>query len=113
MDRKILSKKQINILVKRVAQKAKEDRMPISNVFLFGSYAKGKMGAKSDLDLCFISPKFENTIEAEAYLRTKIYLLNLGLDIPIDVVAYKKKGFNMDVPLAREIKKTGIEIPLK
>ncbi len=113
MAKKILSKKQINNLVQKVSEIAKKDKMPISKVFVFGSYAKNKMNKNSDLDLCFVSPKFKSAIEVEAYLRTEIYFLKPEINIPIDVVAYNKKDFKSDIPLVHEIKKTGIEIPCK
>ena len=113
MAKKILSKKQISNLVQKVSEIAKKDKLPISNVFMFGSYAKNKANKNSDLDLCFVSPKFKNTIEAEAYLRTEIYFLEPKINVPIDVVAYNKKDFKGDIQLVYEIKKTGIEIPLE
>ena len=113
MAKKILSKKQINNIIQGVNKIAKKDKMPISNVFIFGSYATNKANKNSDLDLCFVSPKFKNAIEAEAYLRTEIYFLDPKIGVPIDVVAYNKKDFKGDIQLVHEIKKTGIEIPLK
>ena len=110
MVKKVLSKKQINNLVQKVSEIAKKDKMPISKVFVFGSYAKGKIDKNSDLDLCFISSKFKNTIEAEAYLRTEIYFLEPEINIPIDIVAYRPKDFKETAPLVYEIKKTGIRI---
>ena len=110
MAKKALSKKQINNLIQKVSQIAKKDKMPISKVFVFGSYAKNKANKDSDLDLCFISPRFKNTIEAEAYLRTEIYFLKPEVNVPIDIVAYRPKDFKGTVPLVREIKQTGIEI---
>lgn len=110
MVKKPLSKKQIEILIKKLAEKAKENNMPVQKVFIFGSYAKNNMTVKSDLDLCFVSSKFKDTLKVEAFLRTKIYLMNLNYDIPIDIVAYRPEEFNEFSPLIYEIKKTGKEI---
>jgi len=110
MAKKFLSKRQINSLIKKLSEKVKEDDIFFQKVFVFGSYAKNKMTSRSDLDLCFISPKFKDTIEAEAYLRTKLYFLNLNYNIPIDIVAYNPKEFKETIPLVDEIKKSGKEI---
>lgn len=112
MAKKILSKKEITNLVKKVAKKAQKDNINISKAFIFGSYAKNKMKSNSDLDLCFVSPNFKNTIEAEAYLRTKIYFLNLNYNIPIYLIAYKTNEFNKNIPFVKEIKQNGKEINL-
>lgn len=114
MAKEILSRQQINNLVKRLAIKAKENKMPISKAFIFGSYAKNKANKNSDLDLCFISPKFKDTFEAEAYLRTEIcFLKNPEYNIPVDVVAYRPQDFQITVPLVYEIMEHGKEIKLK
>lgn len=68
MAEKILSNKQINIAVKKIAQQAKDDNMPIAKAFMFGSYAQNKAKKYSDLDLCFVSPSFKDTFKAEVRL---------------------------------------------
>lgn len=112
MAGKILSKKQINNLVRQLARKAEKDKMRIGKAFIFGSYAKNRMNENSDLDLCFISNKFNNPIEVEAYLRTELYFLDPNMDISIDVVAYHPKDFQKIVPLVYEIQASGKEIEL-
>ena len=99
-------------MVRGIARKAKEDKMPIRQAFIFGSYAKNRMNEYSDLDLCFISRKFKNIIDAEAYLMTEIYYLNPKLNIPIDVVAYHPKDFIKTAPLVYEIQRNGREVEL-
>lgn len=113
MAKKLLSKKQIETLVKKLSEKAKEDNMSVQKAFVFGSYAKNKVHAKSDLDLCFVSSKFKDTLKAEAYLRTKLHFLNLDYGIPIDIVAYRPEEFKNFSPLIYEIKKRGKEIKIR
>ncbi|MFH1187423.1 MAG: nucleotidyltransferase domain-containing protein [bacterium] len=112
MAGKILSNKQINNLVRRLAQKAEEDKMRIGRAFIFGSYAKNKMNKNSDLDLCFVSNGFDKPIEVEAYLRTELYFLNPNIGIPIDIVAYHPRDFQKTVPLVYEIQASGREVKL-
>lgn len=109
MVKRVLSKKQITDLAKHVAEEAKRDKMPISKIFVFGSYAKNEANEDSDLDLCFISSKFKDIIEAEAYLRAKIYFI-LKQNIAVDVVAYRPEDFEETVPLVYEIRRHGKEI---
>lgn len=114
MSEKILSKKQINTAVKKIADQAKQDKMPINKAFVFGSYAKNKAKKYSDLDLCFVSTKFKDTFKAEIYLRTKFHSMDIGFNAPVDIVAFNPKDFkNIAIPLVYEIKKSGREIKLK
>lgn len=110
MAKKVLSGRQISSIVKKVAEEAKKDKMPINKAYIFGSYAR-KTLKKNDLDLCFVSSKFRNPIKAEAYLRTKIYL-NFDLGIPVDIVAYNPKDFKKTIPLVYEILKNGREVKI-
>jgi predicted nucleotidyltransferase len=112
MAQKILSKREVDILVKKLAKIAQRDNIPVSKAFVFGSYANGKARRKSDLDLCIVSPKFKDTLEAAAYFRTKIYTENLLKHIPIDLIVYEPKNFKQTSPLVYEILKTGREIKL-
>jgi len=112
MAQTILSKKQINTLVKSIAKKAKKEGMPISKAFVFGSYAKNKVNPDSDLDLCFISSKFEDRIKSSARLRTIVHFSFPEIDIPLDIAVYKPKDFVKTIPLVHEIKQHGKEIKL-
>ena len=87
----------------------KDDKVPIKKVILFGSRAKSKQHKWSDIDLCIISPKFKNQFDATRYLLMKSY----GIDAIIEPHPYHPKDFVNEDPLVWEIKKTGIEIPLK
>ena len=97
--------KNINIYIDML----KDDKIPIKKVILFGSSAKGKRHKWSDIDLCIISPKFKNQFDAMRYLLLKTYDLNAS----IEPHPYHPKDFVNEDPLVWEIKKTGIEIPLK
>lgn len=88
----------------------REDKLPIKKVILFGSYAKGTQHKWSDIDLCVISPKFENPFDAMQYLWLK-RIDDSGLTI--EPIGFNSKGFNDKYSsLVYEIKKTGIEIPV-
>lgn len=48
--------------IKKIAidylNQVKNDGIPVTNAYLFGSYAKGSANRFSDIDICVISPKF-------------------------------------------------------
>ncbi|MCK5122741.1 MAG: nucleotidyltransferase domain-containing protein [Candidatus Pacebacteria bacterium] len=86
----------------------REDKLPIKKVVLFGSYAKGTQHKWSDIDLCVISPKFENSFDAMQYLWLR-RIDDAGLTI--EPVGFNSKDFNNKYSsFINEIKKTGIEI---
>lgn len=107
VEKKISKKieKNINIYIDIL----KKDKVPIKKVILFGSSVKGKRHKWSDIDLCVISPKFKNQFDATHYLLMKSY----GIDAIIEPHPYHPRDFVNEDPLVWEIKKTGIEIPLK
>jgi predicted nucleotidyltransferase len=114
MAKKNVSQKKIVALAKKVTEEVISNGMKTPRVFVFGSYAKGKARTKSDLDLCFVFPELSDPINAEAYLRSRIYFSGIRLNIPVDVVAYGKRDFEKGkTPLLDEIKKFGVEISIK
>lgn len=96
---KIIQKK-INAYLRLLHQ----DKLPIQQVFLFGSWAKGTASKDSDIDLCIISKDFSK-IDPWQYLWTKRIELD---DYVIQPVGFHLKDFRDEDPLAYEIKKTGI-----
>lgn len=85
----------------------REDELPIKHVYLFGSYAKGKAKPWSDIDLCIVSPSFEDPWQALQYLWSK-RVEDVGATI--EPVGFSPKDFSEESPLIEEVKKTGIEI---
>jgi hypothetical protein len=87
----------------------KEDKLPIKQVILFGSYAKGNPNKWSDIDLCIISEKFGNAFDTLQYLWIK-RRKNYGLTI--EPVGFNPRDFEDEDALIHEIKKTGIEVEI-
>ena len=112
MVKAILSKREINNLVKKVVIEAKKDGIKISRAFVFGSYAKNKANKSSDLDLCFISQDFKDRIKSSAILRAVIGFSFPSLDTPVDVVVYRPRDFSSTIPLVYDIKNSGKEIKI-
>lgn len=86
-----------------------EDKLPIKKIYLFGSYAKGKQNKWSDVDLCIISPKFNDPWDAMQYLWSK---REFDKDVTIEPIGFNPDDFKEEDSLIHEIKKTGIEIKL-
>ncbi len=106
MARTRVPKKVLNSIAEYI-DVLKKDRLPIENVYLFGSFAKGKQHRWSDIDLCIISKKFNDPWKATQYLWSKRVRDN---GLTIEPVGFSKKDFLMNSPLTSEIKKTGIEV---
>ena len=86
----------------------KKDKFPISAVYLFGSYAKGKQHKWSDIDLCIISSKFNDPFRALEFLWKKRIKDN---GLTIEPVGFSVKDFASGrSSLIEEIKRTGIRI---
>lgn len=78
----------------------------VQKMYLYGSYVKGNPHYGSDIDLCVISPSFQDRFEANLFLRREA----LKFDARIEPVAYSPEQFEDWIPLAWEIKQTGVEI---
>lgn len=90
----------------------KADKLPIKKVILFGSYAKGKQHKWSDIDVCVISPKFQNSWKALEYLWSKREISDVRYTI--EPIGFSPQDFNDKYnSLIHEIKTTGIEIPIR
>jgi predicted nucleotidyltransferase len=82
----------------------------VEKAYLFGSYAKGKAGNGSDIDIAVFSNRFDNEsrIDAIRYLLKKAAKYG-GYDL--QPVGYgTKKLRDSDDPLISEILNTGIDI---
>lgn len=101
-------KKIVDALVRRLATQA---RLPVEEIFLFGSYAWGRPTSKSDIDLAVVSSRFERLdevrrIEILSDVARHIYP---EWDIDIDVVGFtpdelEKAGY---FELASQIREKG------
>jgi len=89
----------------RLSQK---ELVPIEKVFIFGSVAKGENTRKSDIDVCIVSPFFNNRVEAIQFLlkkRNKMEVIS-GLE----PIGFSPKAFLESSSLIEEIKNTGVQI---
>lgn len=94
-------------VISEYIQALRSDHLPIEHVFLFGSFAKGHAHPLSDVDLCVVSPRFSDYVDAIQYLLSK---RKLNLRYPIEPIGIHPKDFRENTPLIDEIKNTGIMI---
>ncbi len=100
--------KKVKSEIDRYVNVLEEDKLPIKQVILFGSWAKGKPRRWSDFYLCIISPKFKSGFDAIEYLWSKREIFDVNYTI--EPVGYHPKDFIDEDPLAWEIKKNGIVV---
>jgi predicted nucleotidyltransferase len=96
--------------VKRFLDKIRENGIPISSAYLFGSYAQGKGSEWSDIDIAVISPGISDDRLEE---RIRLMKLSATVDSRIEPVPFRPDTFVDEDPLAWEIKRKGIPISLE
>ena len=99
--------KALMCVIQEYIQTLRGDRLPIQHVILFGSFAKGNPHPSSDVDLCVVSPKFSDYIDAIQYLLSK---RKLNPHYLIEPIGIHPKNFKENSPLIQEIKSTGVKI---
>lgn len=103
-----MSKTEAQKIVKRYAQRLKDEKFPFFAIYLFGSYATGQPKKESDIDVAVLSNKLKRGWNKNEEL---LWKLSLDIDPRIEPIGMTLKDFkdNCD-PLAAEIKKTGVRI---
>lgn len=95
--------------VHRFLAKIRENGIPISSAYLFGSFARGKGSKWSDIDVAVISPGISDDRLEE---RIRLMKLSATIDTRIEPVPFRPDTFVDEDPLACEIKRKGIPISL-
>tara|TARA_Y100000310_G_scaffold337125_1_gene423383 strand:- start:1650 stop:1964 length:315 start_codon:yes stop_codon:yes gene_type:complete len=94
----------------RLFKKEVNKDMPITEIILFGSRAKGKGGKDTDIDLLIVSPKFKKMDFFERGAKMYDYW---NIRYPVDFLCYTPEEFNKlkkQITIVREAVKEGIEI---
>jgi len=100
--------KDIKKIVRIYKKKLQESGIPVSDLYIFGSYAKGTANKWSDIDVCVISSRFGKNRHTE-----RIWLMNLRDSLTEDIEPHPYSAKDFKIPydsLATEIKKTGVRI---
>ena len=103
---------QLDLVVKTQVQEyrkqLKRAKIPISNLFIFGSRAKGTAHWYSDIDVAVISPKF-----GKDYHRDLVKLMKLRTGATLDIEPHPMHPDDLNdrwSTLAQEVKKYGIPV---
>lgn len=97
----------VSCIINNYIKLLKENRIPIDQAYLFGSYAKGTAGDWSDIDIALISSVFSgNRIKDRDLIRA----YTRKVSTLIEVIPFPPADFNEKNPLANEIIKSGIKI---
>lgn len=103
-----MPKAEVKKIVKKYAEVLRENNFPFVAVYLFGSYAKGKVKKTSDIDVAVISKKLERN-----FLKNEIKLSKLSLKVnsKIEPHGFTPRDFKYDLdPFVLEVKNTGTKI---
>jgi len=93
-------------ILRRLLKTLRENRIPISEAYLFGSYANGRNAEYSDIDVALVSEEFTGV---RYYDVKKVGRLVRNIDFRIEVhpFALSDKGESMFLD---EIIRTGIRV---
>jgi len=92
----------------KFVQLLKQQGVNVSKVILFGSYAKGKAGPDSDIDIVVVSAQFGKDTAEEMMLLRRIAL---KIDSHIEPVPLSPEDLNDNFStLTQEIKRYGIDV---
>ncbi|HEY4503645.1 MAG TPA: nucleotidyltransferase domain-containing protein [Candidatus Paceibacterota bacterium] len=93
-------------IVEKYADKLKESEIPFSDIYLFGSFAKGEARKWSDIDVAIFSKREE----------TDEFIVQLGrllreVDIRIEPHIFSEEDIKtISTPFVKEILSTGIKV---
>ena len=105
MDKKKLPLK-ITALVQKYIASLREDNLNIEDIYIYGSWAKGKARIGSDIDVCIISSDFKK-LDPWKYLWQKRLDANT---LYIQPIGFAPEDFVDESPLVWEIKRTGVMV---
>ncbi len=98
---------QIRKTIKKYLEELKKNNIPVDEVILFGSYARGDYHEYSDIDLLLVSPIFKGKRIED---KDKIREITLKISSAIEILPCSREQFENKDPLIEEIVKTGIKI---
>lgn len=103
-----MSKVKIKKIIRKYGENLTKERFSFSNIYLFGSYAKGNYNKESDIDIAIVSDMSAENAEKN---RLSLWKARRNVDYRIEPHFFTEKDFadNSD-PLAYEIRKTGIKV---
>lgn len=104
-----MSKNQVKALVRAYAEILRKNRFKFKQIYLFGSYAKGKPHEYSDIDVAIVCSKVPR---GKGYLdkKMKLWRLTIDADSRIEPILLEEKDLDKKEPsiMGYEVLKHGI-----
>ena|SRR3989338_164440 len=101
--------KEIKEMVRRYRTRLVEkDRLPIDRVILFGSFARHRAHSSSDVDICVLSSRFNDPLQATRLLLHKRD--DVEVRAGLEPIGFTPADFRAGGSLINEIKRTGVEV---
>ncbi len=100
--------KNIDNAIAKYLELIKHKYSDIEQIYLFGSYAKGKSTDESDIDIALIFKNLDDSLRFD--IQVQLMLLAAEIDSRIEPHPISLEDFNSGNPFVDEIKKSGIEI---
>lgn len=100
MAKRFFSQGEVKEIIKKYRQKLESKNIPVTRIYLYGSYAKGTPKRDSDIDICVISPIFQDRIDATMTLMK----LRSDDELILSPIAFSPETFIDENSLAWEIK---------
>jgi len=97
---------QIEHIVKKYADMVMKE-LEVSQMYLYGSYAKGTFSIDSDIDIAVVG---ENFIGDPVEDMLKLMRIRRKVDMRIEPHPFKSSDFQLSDPYIKEILETGIRI---
>lgn len=82
---------QIKTILRRYKSELRKDRVHVTKMVLYGSYAHGKARSHSDIDVVVVSPDLRrySPLKRQEYLAIK----TMCIDAPLEVIGYTPEEF--------------------
>ncbi|MBI3619198.1 nucleotidyltransferase domain-containing protein [Candidatus Peregrinibacteria bacterium] len=95
-------------IARRFRKKLNQKRLPIQQVLLFGSAARGNMHEHSDIDIAIVCMPFLDSKHEE---NVEFLLMSKDIDLRIETVCLHPEDLrNKYFTLAQEVKRYGIPV---
>lgn len=106
-----MDKRQAIKIIKKFIKEVKKQGISVDRVILYGSYAKGKLRADSDIDVAVVSRSFGKDRVEEGMILFRIAgKIDSRLEpVPISINAYENDTW---IPLIYEIRERGMKLKI-
>ena len=87
----VKSASEIKTILRRYKSELRKDRVRVTKMLLYGSYARGNARSHSDIDVVVVSPDLKrfSMLKRQEYLAVK----TMCVDAPLEVIGYTPEEF--------------------